>query len=72
MRGQGVTEITVTLADGKAHRVRVWLGDFEIEATDLDARAADVRKNAMDFLDDVASKLSIAIERTGKVVVYRE
>jgi lysyl-tRNA synthetase, archaeal and spirochete len=72
IRGKGVIEISVTLADAKVHMLRVLLSDFEGEEIDLESEADYLEAYGKDFLEEIATNANIKIETTGESIKYKE
>lgn len=72
IKGKGVIEINVTLADKKVHMLRVLFSDFDGEGIDLTSEADDLEAYGNDFLEELETIVNVELETTRKPIIFKE
>jgi lysyl-tRNA synthetase class 1 len=72
IQGKGVLEVTVTMADGKTHLLRVLFHDFEGETVDLEAETNDLESYGEDFINEIATNIGLKPIHGEKLMVFSE
>ncbi|HUL11389.1 MAG TPA: lysine--tRNA ligase [Methylococcaceae bacterium] len=72
VKGKGVIEFEVTLADAKKHLVRVLFSDFEGEDIDLNSETEYLEAYGNDLISEIGLRESIMITNIGKPIRFTE
>ncbi|MCG6861343.1 MAG: lysine--tRNA ligase, partial [Chromatiaceae bacterium] len=72
MRGKGVVELYVKLADGKEHTIRVLLTDFAGADLDLSQEADNLQSYGGDFIQDLSEKFRLTVDEKAPVQITQE
>lgn len=72
VHGQCVIELTVTLTDGKTHRLRVLLRRFDSEAADLESKTDELCSGGEDFLRILEAENGVGFLRAERTQVFQE